>query len=162
MLTRTWRLLDGGAFSRRLANEHHHNLRCGESGGPPKYRRSASLSLASFLPTARSTSKQSMSCACITRRSPTIGVSAISCRSCRRSADGLRRTRVDHLPTQTVKIVRFHLPLTDIERFGAPAKFFQAVFELLQFIRGKLGEDIFHSGRVLSKSRNDEFLTARG
>src|SRR5689334_6022396 len=49
-----------------------------------------------------------MSCACITGRSPTIGVSAISCLSCSRSADGLRQTRVDHLPTQTVKIVRFH------------------------------------------------------
>jgi hypothetical protein len=86
----------------------------------------------------------------------------ISCLSCSRSADGLRQTRVDHLPTQTVKIVRFHLTLTDIERFGAPANFFQAVFEFLQLVRGKLREDIFHIGRVLSKNRNDEFLTVRG
>jgi len=54
------------------------------------------------------------------------------------------------------------LTLTDIERFCAPANFFQAVFELLQLVRGKLREDIFHSRRVLSKNRNDEFLTVRG
>ena len=54
------------------------------------------------------------------------------------------------------------LTLTDIERFGAPAHFFQAVFEFLQLVRGKLREDVFHSGRVLSKNRNDESLAARG
>jgi putative NADPH-quinone reductase len=30
-----------GPFSRRSANEQHHNVKCGESGGPLKYRRSA-------------------------------------------------------------------------------------------------------------------------
>ncbi len=53
-------------------------------------------------------------------------------------------------------------PLTDTERFCAPANFFQDAFELLQLVRGKLGEDIFHSGRVLAKNRNDQFLAARG
>ena len=53
-------------------------------------------------------------------------------------------------------------PLTRIERFCAPAHSFQDAFELLQLIRGKLREDVLHSGRVLSKNRNDEFFAARG
>src|SRR6516164_739784 len=48
------------------------------------------------------------------------------------------------------------------ERFGAPANFFQEPFEFLKLVRGQLREDFFDICRVLSKHRNNEFLTAWG